>query len=71
MQTNYRGAKTMQLTINNDACNKCMECVEECPGDALNTPFIDNYPVWDKSKCTFCETCNDLCETGALKCQWD
>lgn len=71
MQTSYRGVETMQLILNQDKCDKCGECVEECMSNALNTPFTDNYPVWDKSKCSFCETCSDLCPTEAILCKWE
>lgn len=61
----------MKLEFFNEKCNQCYECLELCPSGALNIPFVDGYPVWDKSKCTKCECCEEICMEEAIKCIWD
>lgn len=62
---------SMMLDFDNHKCSQCYECVELCPGGALNLPFVDGYIAWDKSKCTNCETCMDICMEGAIKTRWE
>ena len=60
----------MKLEFDNQKCSQCYECMELCPSGALNIPFVDGYPVWDKGKCERCECCADICMEGAIKCHW-
>lgn len=67
------------ININND-CNKCMECVEVCQGGVLTEEFIDmvknkinRTESLDKiffreyvHKCTYCESCECVCEQDAI-----
>lgn len=67
------------ININND-CNQCMECVEVCQSGVLTEGFInmvknrinhtyapDNIYFRKTSyKCTYCESCVDICEQKAI-----
>lgn len=67
------------ININND-CNKCMECVEVCQTGILTDEFINmvknkmdsaepfNRYLFQKyvRKCTYCESCEDICEQKAI-----
>lgn len=65
----------MLININND-CNKCMECVEVCQNEVLTEVFInlvklilkDNQPDFRKyvPECTYCESCEGICEQKAI-----
>lgn len=67
------------ININND-CDKCMECVEVCQTGVLTEEFINmvknkinsmepfNKYIFQKyvHKCTYCESCEDVCEQKAI-----
>lgn len=65
------------ININND-CNKCMECVEVCQTGILTKDFINmvkhkiNNSIESSDelffrKCTYCESCEDVCEQKAIR----
>lgn len=62
------------ININND-CNQCMECVEVCQSGILTKEFIiivsmlkdfNNYFKVHAFECTYCESCEDVCEQHAI-----
>lgn len=64
------------INITSD-CNKCMECVEVCQSGVLTEGFInivkitlkDNHHYFrkDVQGCTYCESCEDICEQKAIR----
>ncbi|MBU5255441.1 YjjW family glycine radical enzyme activase [Tissierella praeacuta] len=48
-------------TINH--CINCLECIEKCPANALDT--IDNKVIWNSFKCVDCDTCIKICKYDA------
>ena len=56
------------VTVNEDKCNGCGECVEACPVDIL--AMVDGKAsVEDSSECLGCESCEAVCPTEAVKVQ--
>ena len=63
------------ININND-CNQCMECVEVCQSGVLTEGFINivkitlkdkhHYFRKDVQECTYCESCEGICEQHAI-----
>lgn len=65
----------MLININND-CNKCMECVEVCQTRVLTEDHINtismlkcfnNHFKTYALECTYCESCEDICEQKAIR----
>ncbi|MBI5014340.1 MAG: 4Fe-4S binding protein [Deltaproteobacteria bacterium] len=46
-----------------DKCEKCGDCVEECPVEAISEG-ADKYVV-DPDTCVDCGTCAEVCSVGA------
>lgn len=54
----------IELVIDLLKCSECLECVNNCPSNALTW---DNVVFgFEVELCTFCETCMDICEESAL-----
>ena len=62
----------------NDNCNRCMECVEGCQSgvlkeDRINTILtlkrFNNHLRIHAWGCTYCKSCEDICERGAITIQ--
>ena len=62
----------------NDNCNRCMECVEGCQSgvlkeDCINTILMlkrfNNHLRIHAWECTYCKSCEDICERGAITIQ--
>ena len=67
------------INIDKD-CNNCMECVEVCQTEVLSEEFINMVKNRMNSadprkgylfqkyvhKCTYCESCEDVCEQKAI-----
>lgn len=58
-----------------DDCNRCMECVEVCQSgvlreDRINTILtlkrFNNHLMIHAWECTYCKSCEDICERGAI-----
>jgi len=47
------------------ACDLCGECVSVCSGKALT--ITSDELVYDGSKCTYCESCMDVCPECAIR----
>jgi len=62
---------SVTFEFHNEKCSQCYECIMLCPSGALNLPSLDGYPTWDKTKCTRCECCEDICMGEAIKCHLD
>ena len=66
----------MLININND-CNQCMECTEVCQTRILTENFINMVKLTLKNNhhyfrkyvqgCTYCESCEDICEQKAIR----
>ena len=59
----------------NDNCNRCMECVKSCQSgvlkeDRINTILMlkrfNNHLRIHAWGCTYCKSCEDICERGAI-----
>ena len=67
---NYRG----RIVFHPDKCINCMLCERVCSGNAI-THLIENTPEGDYrvtrtfylGSCTFCATCMDFCDHGAIE----
>jgi ferredoxin len=51
------------LSVDEDLCMACGDCVEECQFDALELDFIAKV---DKNKCVGCGGCISVCPEDAL-----
>lgn len=53
-------------SINLILCNRCGQCVMQCPEDALE--MTDKGPIFvEPILCTYCGVCENLCPTGAIR----
>ncbi len=61
---------TRKIIFNYKICDKAAECgaIPECPTGAITFDKVNQKPVWDESKCTFCLKCTlpDVCPVGAI-----
>lgn len=54
----------VNIIIDISKCDKCLECVENCPSDALK---YDDMFQHDSAKCTYCESCLDVCMCDCIE----
>jgi len=54
------------VVVNHDMslCSQCYECIHSCPGHALS--IVEGVMTYSQNNCTLCETCTDLCDSGAI-----
>ncbi len=57
-----------KLEINVDKCTKCLQCQENCPGDAINIEA--SPPEIQNEGCIFCWFCEKSCPVGAIEADW-
>lgn len=59
----------------NDWCNQCMECVEVCRSGVLTEDriniinmlkYFNNHFKVHAFECTYCESCEGICEQKAI-----
>jgi len=54
-----------RVTVDQDKCKGCEECVEVCTAKVLEMQEGKSVPVNDE-KCLGCESCCEVCEEGAI-----
>jgi NAD-dependent dihydropyrimidine dehydrogenase PreA subunit len=54
-----------KITVDNEKCNGCGECVEGCPGDVYELVDGKATPV-NIDECHGCHTCEALCAAEAI-----
>lgn len=52
--------------INLERCDRCGQCVERCPEDAL-VMTKDGPAFREPNLCTFCTLCENICPLGAIR----
>jgi ferredoxin len=56
--------------INLNLCDGCGKCAAGCPQRALT--MQGGQPVFsDPAACTYCIACEELCPTGAIRCEFE
>lgn len=56
-----------QITIDNDKCEACLQCVEECPRSVLEyDEKKKSIKVVDLENCSLCRTCEKDCQNQAI-----
>ncbi len=56
-----------QITIDNDKCEACLQCVEECPRSVLEyDEKKKTIKVVDLENCSLCRTCEKNCQNQAI-----
>jgi NAD-dependent dihydropyrimidine dehydrogenase PreA subunit len=53
------------VTINDEACAGCGECVEACPGQIFK--LENGKAVASSDECLGCQGCVAVCTVGAIK----
>jgi len=53
------------VTVDNDKCEGCGECVEVCPVEVFELVDDKSVPV-NADECLGCESCVEVCEPGAI-----
>jgi len=54
-----------QVTVDNDRCIGCGECVEVCPVDVFELQEEKAAPV-NAEECLGCDSCVEVCEQEAI-----
>ncbi len=54
-----------QVTVNEEQCKGCNECVDGCPGEVYELLKNKATPV-NSEECHGCFTCVELCEEDAI-----
>ncbi len=54
-----------QITVNEEKCKGCSECVDGCPGEVYKLIENKATPV-NSEECHGCFTCTELCEEDAI-----
>lgn len=55
------------VTVDPEKCNGCGECAENCPDNILE--LVDGKAEVVGDDCLGCESCVEVCETGAVTVQ--
>jgi len=53
------------VTVNNDTCTGCEECVNNCPQMVFKMTDGKSDP-YQAGECVNCETCLNVCPTAAI-----
>ncbi|MBQ9536415.1 MAG: 4Fe-4S binding protein [Desulfovibrionaceae bacterium] len=53
------------VTVNQDKCVGCGECVDNCPVEVYELKNGKSEPV-KSEECLGCETCVEVCESDAI-----
>ena len=53
------------VTVDEDKCEGCEECVEVCPVEVFEMEDDKSVPV-NADECLGCESCVEVCEPGAI-----
>lgn len=53
------------VTVNEEKCEGCEECVNVCPQGVFRMLDSKSDP-YQSSECVFCESCVQTCPTGAI-----
>ena len=53
------------VTVDNDKCEGCEECVEVCPVDVFEMEGDKSVPV-NAEECLGCESCVEVCDQEAI-----
>lgn len=59
-----------KITIDEEKCIGCGECVDVCPVDVLELQD-DKAVVVNEDECLECESCVETCEQGAITLEID
>lgn len=54
-----------QVTVDEEKCVGCEECVDVCPVDVYEMQDGKSVPV-NAEECLGCESCVEVCEAGAI-----
>lgn len=55
------------VTVDEDTCTACNQCVETCPAQILGTGKDDKAEVTgDPTECMGCFSCTTVCESGSI-----
>ncbi len=58
------------VTVNEDLCDSCKECVDACPKEVLT--MADDVPYLEHVyECNACKTCAEVCENEAISVEHD
>lgn len=61
-----------KITINDDVCEYCGECVTACPRKVLKLDIADKSIIVENPEaCNLCNACVESCEPGAIKVDYD
>jgi pyruvate formate lyase activating enzyme len=55
-----------RLIYRERSCIQCLQCVAECPEEALTAGTANNSITVDRGRCTGCGRCVEICPSGAL-----